>query len=216
MELREYHKNKMKHYKGLLAIVAVVLFLYNGTVTADTQTDEEKTITSAQKLIKASVKIEPDYLEGGSGFYISPNEIITNEHVIHKASSEVKIKYKNGQYCVGTVGYREEGVDLAIIHTDCTNSTYLTFNTVAEEGQTVLVMGNPQFFDFTLTKGIVSGWWRELLQVDAKINYGSSGGAVTNVKGEVIGVISKRAKELDYIGLAIPANKVKQFIERGK
>lgn len=217
MELREHHTSKMKHYKGLLALVAVVLFLCNGTVTADTQTDEEKAISAAQKLIKASVMIEPELFTTGSGFYISPDTIITNEHVVHNLpTNTVKISNKAGQTCTGTVGYREEKLDLAIIHSSCTSDTVLTLSEDVAEGQTVLAFGNPREFPFTLSKGIVSSLRWDMIQFDAKVTFGSSGGVLANLNGEVIGVVAKGAKDTDYIGFAIKAADVKRFVERSR
>ena len=217
MRLRDHHTNKMKQYKGLLALVAVVLFILSPSVNAGEQTDEEKAITTSNKLSQSTVLIEPGgLLESGTGFYIEPNLIITNEHVIRSAPSDVKLTNNDGKLCTGKVGYREESVDLALIETSCTNDTHMTFIATYDLGQSVLVMGNPRFFPFTLTRGVVSGSYKGLMQVDAKVNYGSSGGAVANLDGQVIGIISRRAIDLDYIGLAIKAADVKKFVERSK
>lgn len=214
MKQREHHTNKMKHYAGL---VLVVLFLCNGTVTADEQTDEEKAITSAQKLIKASVSVETSLAQGGSGFYIAPNIVITNDHVINKLpTNTVTLRSKSGQSCIGTIGYREEKLDLAIIHSACSNENVLTFNADVAEGQTVLAFGSPQLYPFTLSKGIVSSLRWDMIQFDAKVTHGSSGGVLANLEGEVIGVVAKGAKDNDYMGFAIKASDVKSFYERSK
>lgn len=210
----------MKHIKsprGLFLLFLVVIFLCNGTVTADTQTDEEKVVSTAQKLIKASVMIEPELFTTGSGFYITPNEIITNEHVVHNLpTNTVSISNKSGQSCTGTVGYREEKLDLAIIHSSCTNDTVLTLNTDVSDGQTVLAFGNPSTFPFTLSKGIVSSLRWDMIQFDAKVTFGSSGGVLANLNGEVIGVVAKGAKDNDYVGFAIKAADVKKFMKRSE
>ena len=113
----------MKQYAGLLLFVLV---LYTQPTIANTQTEEDKAITAAQKLMKASVMIEPELFSTGSGFYISPDLIITNEHVLHRLpTSTVNFKNKEGQPCKASIGYREEKIDLALIRTSCTNDMYL-------------------------------------------------------------------------------------------
>lgn len=204
----------MKHYAGLLL---VVLFLCNGTVTADTQTVEDKAISSAQKLIKASVSVETGIVSGGSGFYIAPDTVITNWHVVDDHPTDtVMLRRKSGESCTGTIGYREEKLDLAIIHSSCTNDNVLTLNTDVAEGQTVFAFGSPQIFPFTLSKGIVSSLRWDMIQFDAKVTFGSSGGVLANLNGEVIGVVSRGAKDSDYMGFAIKASDVKKFYERSK
>jgi S1-C subfamily serine protease len=202
--------------KLIFAIFLLILFS-NSTTNAGTQTDEEKAITSAQKLIKSSVSVETGLVTGGSGFYISPDTVITNEHVIRNIpSNTVNLIKKSGYTCTGTVGYREEKLDLAIIHSSCTSDTVLTLNTDVAEGQTVLAFGSPQLFPFTLSKGIVSSLRWNMIQFDAKVTFGSSGGVLANLDGEVIGVVAKGAKDTEYVGFAILASDVKRFIERSK
>lgn len=211
-KLLEYHASKMKYYAGLL--LAVIL-LFNQPIHADIQTDEDKAISSAQKLIKASVMINAELFTSGSGFYISPDTIITNAHVVHELpTSTVKFSNKAGQTCTGTVGYREEKLDLAIIHTACISDTVLSLSTDVTEGQTVLAFGNPREFPFTLSKGIVSSLRWDMIQFDAKVTFGSSGGVLANLNGKVIGVVAKGAKDTDYMGFAIKASDVNRFILR--
>ncbi|MNR42007.1 serine endoprotease [compost metagenome] len=56
----------------------------------------------------------------------------------------------------------------------------------------------------------------DLIQFDAKVTFGSSGGVLANLNGEVIGVVTKQAKGSDYLGFAIRATDVKRFIERSR
>jgi serine protease Do len=202
--------------RNKLAFVMLMLFLCSQSITsADFQSDEQQSINTAQKLLKATVKIQTDQLAAGSGYYIAPNIVITAEHIIHKAaSSQVKIIRKNGDECVGSIGYREEGVtDLAIITTSCT-SAYLTLATSAVEGQSVIAVGNPSGYDFTVSKGIVGAIRKDWIQFDAKVNYGSSGGILANISGEVLGLVAQKSLNDPYIGFAIPYSEVKQFIDR--
>lgn len=195
----------------------VVLFLWNQPVTADFKSEEDKSIETAQKLLNATVKIHVDATSSGSGYYIAPNTILTAEHVIHRVpSSQVKFTKKDGTVCYGTIGYREEiTTDLAIITTDCT-STYLTLATTAVEGQSIIAVGNPSGYDWTVSKGIIGALRRyDWIQFDAKVNYGSSGGVLANLSGEIVGVVVRKSGSDPYIGFAEPYSRIKQFLERG-
>lgn len=210
----EYHHNKKKHYKSLLALI-VVLLLFNQPVTADTKTEEQQTIETVQRLMKATVKIEPELLSSGTGFYIAPNVIVTNQHVIRKApSNNVAITRNDGTRCTGTIGYREEKVDLAIITTDCKSDAYLTFSQSVDVGQTVITTGNPAPYDFVASKGIIGAIKYEWLQFDAKINLGSSGGVLANLRGEIVGVVTYKSNADDYTAFALDYRNVKRFVER--
>jgi S1-C subfamily serine protease len=209
--------NQLIKLKGLLLIAVVLFFFLQPSTQADFKSDEDKSIETAQKLLNATVKIQVDSLSSGSGFFIAPNTILTAEHVIHLVpSSEVKFTKKDGTVCYGTIGYREEiNTDLAVITTDCT-STYLTLATTAIEGQSIIAVGNPSGYDFTVSKGIVGAIRKERIQFDAKVNYGSSGGVLANLSGEIVGIVVEKSKSDPYIGFAVPYYRIKQFIERSK
>jgi S1-C subfamily serine protease len=207
-------KNKL-----IIAFLIILLFSQSPT-SADFKSEEQQSISTAQKLLNATVKVEwGDIRAGGAegtGFYIAPNTILTAEHVIHLApSSQVKLTKKDGTVCTGTIGYREEITpDLSIITTDCTG-TPLTLATSAVEGQTILAAGNPSGYDFTVSKGIIGAFRSGYIQFDAKVNYGSSGGVLTNLGGEIVGVVVRKTKEDAYIGFAEPYSTVKKFLEHG-
>jgi S1-C subfamily serine protease len=205
--------------KYLLCIILfVIFFLTAQPATADFKSEEDKSIETSQKLLNATVKVEwGDIRTGGAegtGFYIAPNTILTAEHVIHLApSSQVKLTKKDGTVCTGTIGYREEITpDLSIITTDCTG-TPLTLATSAVEGQTILAAGNPSGYDFTVSKGIIGAFRSGYIQFDAKVNYGSSGGILSNLGGEIVGVVVQKALGDTYIGFAQPYSTVKKFLE---
>lgn len=210
----KFYNLNIKHYKSLLGLL-VVLLLFNQPVTADTKTEEQQTVESVTKLMKATVKIEPELLSSGTGFYIAPNVIVTNQHVIRKAiNSNVSITRNDGTRCTGTIGYREEKVDLAIITTDCKSDTYLTFAQSVDLGQTVITTGNPAPYDFVASKGIIGGIKYEWIQFDAKINLGSSGGVLANLRGEIVGVVTYKSTADEYTAFALDFRNVKRFVER--
>ena len=128
---------------------------------------------------------------------------------------------------IGTDAY----TDLAVIKIDATGLTpaVLGDSDHLEVGEFVLAMGNPLDMDFTVTSGIVSAVNREVsasdgtsysaIQTDAAINSGNSGGALVNLKGEVIGInnLKLSGEGIEGIGFAIPINSttdvVNQLIE---
>lgn len=210
---REYHTKKMKHYKGMLAIIAIILFLFSQPTIADEPTLEQIQINTVQQLLQSTIKITSNRTDHGSGFYIAPNRILTNWHVV--AKGDIALTAYDGRECPVSVGYREEVADLAVLITSCEGES-LTFSDTYEIGQTVIAVGNPDFFDFTVTKGIVSGTYKGFIQFDAAVNRGSSGGVLADTQGEVIGIVTSKALDMNKVGLAIPAKKIQQFLKRSK
>jgi S1-C subfamily serine protease len=204
--------------KYLLAPIVALFFLLQTPIRADFLTDEEKTIAASQKLLAATVKIDPEPTSQGTGFYISRDTIITNEHVIHKSNSDIHFTRYDGIQCTGKVGYREEGkeTDLALIHTDRLNDNVLKLAESVKIGQSIVTVGNPGSFDFTVSKGIVSALREDRVQFDARVDFGSSGGVVADLGGNVVGVEVEMSKSDNYVAFAIPANRVRQFLDRAE
>ncbi|MEE2567902.1 trypsin-like peptidase domain-containing protein [Pseudarthrobacter sp. J64] len=164
------------------------------------------------------------FTEGGLGsgvVYSAEGLILTNEHVI-RGSSQVEVGFADGQRVPGEVRAADEVTDLALIQVDRTNLPAPTFQTTLPRvGEDVIVMGSPLGFENTVTAGIISGLHRaipdsaqqslslvDLIQTDAPISPGNSGGAVVNMRGEVVGIseayIPPQAGAV-ALGFAIPA-----------
>jgi serine protease Do len=163
----------------------------------------------------------------GSGIIIrSDGYILTNNHVIEGASN-VKVHLKDGEeYPATLVGY-DAKTDLAIIKIDATDlpAAILGDSSTLEVGELAVAIGNPLGeLQGTVTVGIISALDRSvnidgknmnLLQTDAAINVGNSGGALVNSFGEVIGINTAKtsAVGVEGLGFAIPINDVKPVIE---
>lgn len=89
-------------HKGLLALAAVVLFISVPSAKAGFLTEEQQSIDTALKLNKSIVKVEPALMDHGSGFYVSPNLIVTNWHVVKSGEvSQISHKFtKPGEYLI--------------------------------------------------------------------------------------------------------------------
>jgi len=134
-------------------------------------------------------------LASGSGFFISSSGVaVTNYHVIDGAYS-AKIKTSNGEThdVLGVYDY-STGNDLALLQIDGSGFSYLDVGYSAQivTGSTIYAIGSPLGLDNTISSGIVSNSSRNLdginyIQITASISHGSSGGALLNTNGQVIG-----------------------------
>ncbi len=144
----------------------------------------------------------------GSGFFITPHVVVTALHVMKRAS-EVSVKSLSD----GVVYKVDLVLELALNHDLCTlnvpdaNGVPLPTNASgASVGDEILVAGNPEGFEASFSKGIVSAVRKEqrLLQIDAPISPGSSGGPVVNQRGDVIGVAVSSLVEGQNLNFAVP------------
>ncbi len=160
--------------------------------------EEQNRINLYKKASKSVVTIKYNTDLGsisGSGFIVSSDGLVlTNSHVLKKASAIVSVILSDGTELLGDViGFHKDGVDLAAVKIRYRHN--LPTLKIAKlqsikVGQSVYALGTPLGFDNNFTSGIVSridnrrGW----IQHDANINSGNSGGPLLNSKGEVIGV----------------------------
>ena len=169
----------------------------------------------------------------GSGFIISADGyIVTNYHVIEGGSSIQVATYDGNTYDATLVGY-DESNDVAVLKINAAGLTPVVLGSsdTLNVGDEVVAIGNPLGeLTFSLTKGSVSALNREvtissgvtmnLIQTDAAINSGNSGGALFNMYGEVVGITNAKYSgsgssgeaSVDNIGFAIPMDSVKSII----
>lgn len=167
----------------------------------------------------------------GSGFIItSDGYIVTNNHVIEKAT-EIKVILKDGtEYTAKVIG-KDKLTDLALIKINPQNplpTVELGDSDKLKIGEWVIAIGNPLGLSYTVTAGIVSGKGRFLnespydnfIQTDASINPGNSGGPLVNMEGKVVGINTAIIPYAQGIGFAIPINQAKfvidQLMKKGK
>lgn len=169
----------------------------------------------------------------GSGVLISEDGyIVTNNHVI-SGSNAIKVHLANGKSYDAQIKGQDPLTDLAVIKIEAQNLPYLNVGNSEEvrAGDRVVAIGNPLGeLQGTLTVGYISAINRTLsikeeggnvvtmyglLQTDAAINRGNSGGALINMYGELIGINSVKtaAVGVEGLGFAIPTNTVKPIVE---
>lgn len=164
----------------------------------------------------------------GSGVILTEDGyIVTNNHVIEGADKLEVLLNDNSTYDAKIIG-TDEATDLALIKIDARGLSAITFgdSEAVKVGEWVLAVGNPFGFNSTVTAGIVSAKARSLnkggsmgiesfIQTDAALNPGNSGGALVNLKGELIGINSAIYSNTgSYTGysFAIPTSIVKKVM----
>ncbi len=174
------------------------------------------------------------YVEGiGSGSIVSEDGyIVTNSHVVSDGEAkEINVLFNNGETAPAELVWNDASLDLAIIKVASDNKNLKAIDIGDSDevgvGDRVVAIGNPLGFQLqsTVTSGIISGLNRSvsfntgvqmdgLMQTDAAINSGNSGGALLNSRGELIGINTAKAGNSDGIGFAIPINTVKPVIDK--
>jgi serine protease Do len=194
-----------------------------------TQSSSNKSVQEIGKLSNRVVYVEVydatnTVIASGSGVVMSADgEILTNFHVIDQASS-IKIEFNDKRtFTTSTVLIKDESLDLALIKINANSlqSVNIGDSTILELGEEVVAIGSPLGYKNSLTSGVVSQTLRKVegqnyIQISAPIDHGSSGGALFNMKGELVGITSAFVQSSADINLAIPASDVKTFLSRPK
>lgn len=174
----------------------------------------------------------PELVEGlGTGVIVSSNGyILTNSHVIRDGNAKsIHVLLENGEKEEASLLWNEPSLDLAIVKI---NRTGLPVAELGDSdklivGEAAIAIGNPLGLEFqrSVTSGIISGLNRsiqvsenvvieDLIQTDASINNGNSGGPLLNSRGQVIGINTAKIKSAEGLGFSIPINEAKVIIEQ--
>ncbi|MFN7492178.1 MAG: trypsin-like peptidase domain-containing protein [Cyclobacteriaceae bacterium] len=176
--------------------------------------------------------MNPHAQSSGSGVIISDDGyIVTNHHVIEDATSIEVVMNNNQRYFAKLIG-KDPSTDLALLKVKARNLPFVKYGNsdALALGEWVLAIGNPFDLNSTVTAGIISARARNIgilrdknnlqiesfIQTDAAVNPGNSGGALVNLKGELIGINSAIATSTGaYAGysFAIPVSLVKKIMD---
>ena len=161
----------------------------------------------------------------GSGFvFAADGLVLTNAHVVAGAST-VRALLPDGRVCEGTVLGADEDTDLAVLKISAANlvSIPLGASRHLKQGQLVVAIGNPFGFHHTVTAGIVSATGRSLrartgrlmtglIQTDAALNPGNSGGPLVNTSGDAIGINTAVIVPAQGISFAVSVDTARLII----
>lgn len=227
--------------RNAIAVGVASLFVWVGVCMA--QPIDRNTFIGINKKVAPSVvsiqvrtsgakrKLGDTHKSGGtaSGFLIEDSRVITNHHVIEDAT-DITVTLHDGRLLAARVLGSDPTVDLAVLKlegdtwNDSLVPAKLGNSSALEVGSLVVAIGNPLNIGISMSLGIVSAIGRTLedilvplylIQTDAAINHGNSGGPLVNIDGEVIGVnVAKISDKIaSGISFAIPIDYVKDIVE---
>ena len=224
---------------GSISSLGKVAFIPVVTVPFYSDSDDSQIIADAMESVVV-ISIETETGTGsGSGIILSANGyIVTNYHVVEEAKAiYVQLYGSSSNVKAELVGYSEHD-DIAVIKVNKAGlrpATFVSDCSTCKTGQRVYSIGAPKGTDYayTVTSGIISAVNREvkiydgttlkkkmrMIQTDAAVNPGNSGGPLINAAGQVVGIVTLKLDGVDGIGFALPSDGVlpivNEIIENG-
>jgi Tfp pilus assembly protein PilF len=205
-----------------LLLVAVSLFLCSAIPAFSQSLPDLVRRVKPQVVAIATYDSQGEALMTGSGFFLRPGQVVTNLHVI-RGAQRCEIKTLDGKGKVfpvaGMLAVDEEG-DLALLSVemppDRARASELA-TVLPDEGEQIVVIGNPLKLEGSVTDGIVSAVREvpnvgKIIQITAPISHGNSGSPVFNMRGQVVGVVTVKVTNGQNINLAISAARVERLL----
>jgi S1-C subfamily serine protease len=183
------------------------------------------TASAAQRVLPSVVQVRAGS-RGGSGVVIDGSHVVTNGHVV-VGSETVELLLDDGSSVTGRVLGADERNDIAVVEADLGGARAAALGSSAglQIGQPVIAVGSPLGLTGSVTAGVVSAVDRSsgnypgpMIQTDASINQGNSGGPLVDLRGQVVGINTAIATVGSSgnigIGFAVPIDRAAQVADR--
>src|SRR5260221_9216149 len=225
--MRRYTESAMKVVNARRPNLKILVFVCAAallTVPAPPALSQDQLPDLVRRIKPSAVAIETfdargEKLSRGSGFFIDADRVVTNRHVIEGAyRAEVHLNSGHIFPVKNVIAVDAEG-DVALLKVEAPANLVRPLSldrTSPEEGESVVVIGNPFGLEGSVTNGIVSavrdipGFGR-IIQITAPISPGSSGSPVVNMQGQVIGVATLQITGGQSVNFAIPSERIAQL-----
>jgi hypothetical protein len=206
--------------KFVLLIVVFLVTSVSGVVAQDELPELVKRIKPSAVAIE-TFDARGEKLSRGSGFFIGPDRVVTNRHVIDNAYKAEVHSFNGTVYQVKGVIAVDAEADIALLRIDAPAGQVRPLSldrTSPQEGESVVVIGNPLGLEGSVSNGIVSAvrdipTFGRIIQITAPISPGSSGSPVVNMLGQVIGVATLQITGGQSVNFAIPSERISQLQE---
>src|SRR6266700_8296535 len=207
--------------KRTSATVWILVIFFAAVVPANSQDALPELVRRIKPSAVAIVTFDNhgESLSRGSGFFIEVDRVVTNRHVIEGAyRAEVHSSTGNVYPVKGVLAVDAEG-DVALLRIEAPPNLVRPLSlerTSPQEGESIVVIGNPFGLEGSVTNGIVSAvrdipTFGRIIQITAPISPGSSGSPVVNMRGQVIGVATLQITGGQSINFAIPSERISQL-----
>jgi S1-C subfamily serine protease len=180
-----------------------------------------RAVVSAVDLVgPAVVRIETGHGNGSGVLFTPDGLILTNCHVVERVRDSIKVVFSDGRSTRADLIGKDGGVDLAVLRVDAGSAApwaRLGDSSQVRVGQVAIAIGNPFGFHHTVTSGVVSALGRSLraqngrfmddvIQTDAALNPGNSGGPLVTTRGEIIGINTAMIPAAQGLCFAVASN----------
>lgn len=209
--------------RNLPRLLLLLSLLIAATQSASAQLNLPELVRKVKPSVVAIATFDQkgEALATGSGFFLHPEQVLTNLHVIRGAyRAEIRTLDAKGRvYSVnGVLSVDEEG-DLALLSVDIPAARVRPLEVssiLPEDGEKIFVIGNPLRLEGSVSDGIVSAVREvpnlgKIIQITAPVSHGNSGSPLFNLKGQVIGVVTIRVINGENINLAIESARVSRL-----